>query len=229
MSYLPPFHMYPRYERGITGIACEWPHPLSHAYLMDFNPDELSEMHEHLSRCLSNPCSNPECAVRFPRGRPRVKRTLTKIENILGTMNIPDPIWVQPVIQPWLVQPQMIVQPTIQQGSRSVVRNVHRQPQVQTTVIEEHIHEPDPLYITETRTIVHEGGRTYEASRTSTVEEGAPSNRANGNNQRQRITSLEVEGYSNNDGGNGRRQITHQQGWHRDQPSNEYDYFSNSS
>ena len=196
------------------GLPCCYHHPATTSELRSFIPDELFSIYNDLKECKIGNCFEPDCPLSFRSNDidsfRRVSKTQDRIYGILAGLNIMVPAMVGGIYQTIVpsMQQQTIIQPMIQQSSRStVVRNVQVQPEVQTTVIEEHIHQPDPIHFTETRTIVHQGGRTYEAGRTNSVTHGDSSSRTHGkasSSRKHRTSSPDVEEYSGDDGGHGR-------------------------
>ena len=151
------------------------------------SPDELIEGAHQLINCLDG-----RCPLRIPRhnahpaDRRAAIKALQKILHWAEGLSIVMPVLPvglstvvsgsTTVVQSGHAQQSAVVKSTTKKKSSSsntkIVRNVQLEPEVQKTVIEEHIHQPDPIVEVEKRTIVHQGGRTFETERT-TVTQGS--------------------------------------------------------
>ena len=197
---------------------CTFYHPISFFSIRCLDQRTLIDVTRDLMNCYNHGCWTPSCIGSHEYQRHRLYDTIQRMLQVgeerqyvmpilpgFGTIIAASSTIVQPVIS----RQQTIVQPAVQQSSSSrIVRNVQVKPKVQKTVIEEHIHQPDPIVQVEKRTIIHQGGATWEAGRSTTVTQGGSSSNHHGKSKssgrRRRTPSPEIEEYSSEDDRHGR-------------------------
>lgn len=197
---------------------CVFYHPISFYSIRCLDQRTLIDVTRDLMNCYNHGCLTPFCIGSRGSQRHRLYDTIQRMLQVGEERQYVMPI--QPgfgtiiagsstIVQPVISRQQTIVQPAVEQSSSSrIVRNVQVQPKVQKTVIEEHIHQPDPIVQVEKRTIIHQGGATWEADRSTTVTQGGSSSKYHGKSKssgrKRRTPSPEIEEYSSEDDRHGR-------------------------